>query len=142
MPPFDVNALIAEVAARHGVLLKGNDAAFALVTMNQIVLEQTLKTAANEIDSRVRQLDSSIQKIERIAGKVLAQEVKTATETARQDVRSEVDTGVKRLRVAVIEVAGASRERVSSRWISLGLTAALMIFLCGCVVGRALPALR
>jgi uncharacterized Ntn-hydrolase superfamily protein len=141
MPPFDVNALIAEVAARHGLFLKGNDAAFALVTMNQIVLEQTLKTAANEVDIRVRQLDSSIQKIERLAAKVLAQEVKTASETARQDVRSEVDTAVKKLRQAVLEVAGVS-QRVSARWMSLGLTAALMIFLCGFIAGRWLPTLR
>ena len=38
----DVNALIGEVAARHGITLRPDDPAFALVTVNQLVLEQTM----------------------------------------------------------------------------------------------------
>ena len=52
MESFDTQKLIAEVAARHGILLKANDAAFALVTMNQIVLAETLKAAENDIKVR------------------------------------------------------------------------------------------
>jgi hypothetical protein len=39
----DIGRLIAAVAARHHVLLKPDDAAFALVTLNQLVLEDSMK---------------------------------------------------------------------------------------------------
>ena len=40
---LDVQRLIGAVAARHGILLKPDDAAFALVTMNQLILEETVE---------------------------------------------------------------------------------------------------
>ena len=40
---FNVQRLIAEVAAQHGLFLKPDDAAFALVTMNRLVLEESLE---------------------------------------------------------------------------------------------------
>jgi len=40
---FDVQRLIDEVAARHRLLLKPDDAAFAIVTMNRLVLEESLE---------------------------------------------------------------------------------------------------
>jgi hypothetical protein len=46
---FDVQRMIAEVAARHRLLLKPDDAAFAIVTMNRMVLEESLEA----IHSRV-----------------------------------------------------------------------------------------
>jgi len=39
---FDVQRLIDEVAARHRLLLKPDDAAFAIVTMNHLVLEASI----------------------------------------------------------------------------------------------------
>ncbi len=40
---FDVQRLIDEVAARHRLLLKPDDAAFAIVTMNRLVLEESIE---------------------------------------------------------------------------------------------------
>ena len=42
LTPPDVMALIGEVAARHGITLRPDDPVFALVTVNQLVLEQTM----------------------------------------------------------------------------------------------------
>ena len=39
---FDVQRMIDEVAARHRLLLKPDDAAFAIVTMNHLVLEASI----------------------------------------------------------------------------------------------------
>ena len=41
-PPFDREALIAEVAKRHKILLDPDDPAFALVTINEIVLSRAI----------------------------------------------------------------------------------------------------
>ena len=41
-PHFDREALIAEVAKRHKILLDPDDPAFALITINEIVLSQAI----------------------------------------------------------------------------------------------------
>ena len=40
--PFDREALIAEVAKRHKILLDPDDPAFALITLNEIVLSRAI----------------------------------------------------------------------------------------------------
>src|ERR1022692_4829840 len=46
---FNVQRLIAEVAAQHGLFLKPDDAAFALVTMNRLVLEESLEAIRGRV---------------------------------------------------------------------------------------------
>ena len=45
MGSVDTKRLSGEVAARHGLLIRDDDPAMALVTMSEIVLEQVLKEA-------------------------------------------------------------------------------------------------
>lgn len=45
MGSVDAKKLTAQVAARHGLLIREDDPAMALVTMSEIVLEQALKNA-------------------------------------------------------------------------------------------------
>lgn len=141
MQSFDTQALIAEVAARHGVLLKPNDAAFALVTMNQIVVEHALKLAGEEIDGRIKAFDQSIQKIERLAGKMLAQEVKNSAATARGEIQSDLDAARLKVRELMEEVTEESRRWMSAKWWAFGLATALVIFVCGFALGRANPSM-
>ena len=136
MEPFDTQKLIAEGAARHGILLKANDAAFALVTMNQIVLAETLKTAENDIKVRVEALEKSIQKVERLAGKILAQEVKTSTAAARREINGDLDEAKLKFRTLIAEVASASGARMSAKWLALGVVASIVVFVCGFFVGQ------
>ncbi len=136
MEPFDTQKLIAEVAARHGILLKANDAAFALVTMNQIVLAETLKTAENDIKVRVEALEKSIQKVERLAGKILAQEVKTSTAAARREINGDLDEAKLKFRALMAEVAAASGATMPAKWLALGVVASIVVFVCGFFVGQ------
>jgi hypothetical protein len=66
-PPLDVEALIAEVAKRHKILLAPEDPAFALVTLNELVLSRLValleaRLAAMETTvsrSSVRQIETA-----------------------------------------------------------------------------------
>lgn len=136
MESFDTQKLIAEVAARHGILLKPNDAAFALVTMNQIVLAETLKTAENDIKVRVEALEKSIQKVERLAGKILAEEVKTSTAAARREINGDLDEAKLKFRTLMAEVAAASGARMPAKWLALGVITSIVVFVCGFFVGQ------
>src|ERR1700729_397065 len=81
---FDVQRLIAEVAARHRLLLKPDEAAFAIVTMNRLVLEESLEA----IHSRV--LEGLAQKVQSRAGSILAAEVRESAAAIREEIRRDI----------------------------------------------------
>jgi hypothetical protein len=71
-----IDRLIAEVAARHGVLLKPDDAAFALVTLNQLVLEDGIKGLAAEIRAATAEFESMFERVQRRAGAAVAKDLR------------------------------------------------------------------
>jgi len=71
-PAPDIDRLIAAVAARHHVLLKPDDAAFALVTLNQLVLEDSIKELAGQIRAATTEFLSSFERVQEHAGAALA----------------------------------------------------------------------
>jgi hypothetical protein len=71
-PAPDIGRLIAAVAARHHILLKPDDAAFALVTLNQLVLEDSIKELASHIRTATTEFASSFERVQEHAGAALA----------------------------------------------------------------------
>ena len=69
---FDVQRLINEVAARHRLLLKPDDAAFAIVTMNRLVLEESLEAIHSQIHEDLALFEAAAKKIQIRAGTFLA----------------------------------------------------------------------
>lgn len=82
---LDVKRLIAEVAAQNGIRLEPDDPAFALVTLNQLVLEETANRLYGHISTALAQFTESLSKGERFAGKTLAQEVKAVAIEVRKE---------------------------------------------------------
>src|SRR5581483_7203713 len=87
---IDVQELIAEVASRHDLFLRPSDPAIALVTMNQIILERTLEIVHEHVDATIARFDASVQKAEKRAGTMLAQEVKESATQMRQGLQTEI----------------------------------------------------
>ena len=54
-PHFDREALIAEVAKRHKILLDPDDPAFALITINEIVLSRAIAIVEAKLDAMEQQ---------------------------------------------------------------------------------------
>jgi len=71
--------MIGEVAAKHGIRLEPSDPAFALVTLNQLVLEETSTKLAQNLSTTLSQFADSLDKVERRAGSLVAQGLKTAS---------------------------------------------------------------
>ena len=76
MSSIDTQRLIAEVAARHNVFLKPDDPAIALVTMNQLILDDAMEAVHEQIRATIAEFHASMQKAEKRAGSMLAQGVK------------------------------------------------------------------
>jgi len=114
----DIDRLIAEVAARHGVLLKPDDAAFALVTLNRLVLEQALREIENAVRRNVAELDAGAARLQSRAGGVIGQELRQAILEMKRELAA----------------SGDSRVRQRYCWFRMAL-AAVVTFAAGIGVG-------
>ena len=133
----DVKALIGEVAARHGITLRPDDPAFALVTVNQLVLEQTMMELIGRTQQITNEFDLAAARLQARAGSILAAEVRKAGAEIRQGLRQDVTSaGIRRYQSAD-EIRRAQSGPVSYWWLSAGLIAALALFVIGILVGRA-----
>jgi hypothetical protein len=72
----DIDRLIAEVAARHGILLKKDDAAFALVTLNQLVLEAALSRLIAETQRATADFECAMDRVQTRAGAAMANDAR------------------------------------------------------------------
>jgi hypothetical protein len=72
----DIDRLIAEVAARHGILLKKDDAAFALVTLNQLVLESAIGDLVAQMRTATAEFEAAMERVQMRAGAAIATEIR------------------------------------------------------------------
>jgi hypothetical protein len=133
---IDVQRLIAAVAARHGILLKSDDAAFALVTINQLVLEDVLTEVVGKIERTVEDFDAAAARVQAKAGGLLASEVKEAAAAIRRELGADIAAAGHDARALVLEVHRAHSRVKLEKWMALGVICGLVLFLCGVFVGR------
>ncbi len=69
---MDVEKLIGEVAARNGIRIEPDDPAFALVTLNQLVLEEAVKNLVREIRAATADFESAAERVQSRVGAMLA----------------------------------------------------------------------
>jgi Transcriptional activator TraM len=134
----DVQRLIGEVAARHGILLKPDDAAFALVTINQLVLEEVMAKLLRNVEHAVAEFEDAAARVQTRAGSLLASEVKNAAAAIRGSLESDIATAGKQAREFVFEVHRAHSRAALEKWLALGITCALILLVIGVLVGRML----
>lgn len=92
----DVKTLIGEVAARHGITLRSDDPAFALVTVNQLVLEQTMLDLIQRTQEMTAEFDRAGDRLQERAGRVLAGELRKAGAEIRRGDPARFTAGYRR----------------------------------------------
>jgi hypothetical protein len=132
---IDVQRLIVEVAARHNILLKPDDAAFALVTMNELVLEELVERVETRIGASLAALEASTKDAERRAVRAIAIEVDRSGDRIRHQIESDIcDAGVK-ARKLLEQVAAAHRRLLSARMTAIAIICFLALCLFAVWVG-------
>jgi type IV pilus biogenesis protein CpaD/CtpE len=126
--PITTQRLIAEVAARHNILLKPDDAAFALVTINQLVLDETMKRVHAEIRETIAGFNASYEKAERRAGSILAQMVRASAIEMRKGLQNDIHIAGLKAREFVHLVNEAHRRPALIRWSAVGLVVGGLLF--------------
>ena len=137
---FNMERLIAAVAAEHHLLLKPDDAAFAIVTMNRLVLEESLEAIRAVVAEDLAQFKQTAQWAHSRAESAITEEVRRSTAALRDEIQRDIN--IARLRAAEIvqEVKTAYQKPMSDRKLAIVLLAALLLSLCGIGIGRVTTA--
>ena len=135
---IDIQRLIAEVAVRHDLLFKPDDPAFAIVTMNQLILDDAMERVHEGIRETIAGFNASYQKAEKRAGSVLAQEVKRSAEQMRQGLQNDIHIAGLKAREYVHLVNEAHRRPSLIRWSAVGIVAGAFLFGGGVWLGALL----
>jgi hypothetical protein len=130
--------LIAEVAARHNVFLKPDDPAIALVTMNQLILDDAMDAVHGQIRATIAEFHASMQKAEERAGSMLAQAVKESAAQMQRGLHNDIHTAGLKAREIVHLVNEAHRRPALIRWSAVGLVAGALLFGGGLWLGTLL----
>ena len=130
--------LIAEVAARHSVFLKPDDPAIALVTMNRLILDDAMEAVHGQIRVTIAEFQASMQKAERRAGTMLAQEVRESAAQMQRGLQNDIHIAGLKAREIVHLVNEAHRRPSLIRWSAVGLIAGAFLFGGGVWLGTLL----
>ena len=136
----DARGLAAKVFERHGIALKEDDPAFALVTLNELVLrklmDELLKDVDQHITARLAEFEQTMQRVEQRAGKVLAQQVRESADGLREKIQEETAAARLGMGQMVEQIRNAYRVATLARWCAVGGVLVLVTFACGFWVGR------
>jgi len=84
----DIDRLIAEVAARHGILLEKDDAAFALVTLNQLILDSAIDDLVGKMRAVIAEFEVATERVQQKAGIAIAKQVKVTVQELTEKIGS------------------------------------------------------
>jgi hypothetical protein len=127
---IDIEYIIGEIARRHKIVLRPTDAAFAIVTINELVLKNTLQEAVKAMAATLDRFDTSMERAENRAGRILGQQIKDAMCQFRQTAQAEMASAADR----------ASDRPPFRFWARIGLIGAVLLsaasFWVGWLMGR------
>jgi len=132
---IDVHRLIGEVAARDGIRVEPGDPAFALVTLNQLVLEDAVKQIGQHIHAGIAEFTDAVHQTEDRAGRILAEEVKAAAAELRLELQRDVETARVGAKEIVSEIHRSHTRAALIRWGTTGILSAAAIFGAGLWIG-------
>lgn len=131
----DVGRIIAEVATRHGILLRPDDPGLALVTINRMVLEEVARELVAEMRAAIAEFERAVARVEQRAGTGLAGQVRAAGVALREEMQRDIDLASLRVREMVTAVDRTHRRPAVLRWVAVGVVAGAGLFAAGVWAG-------
>ena len=138
MSSVDTKRLSGEVAARHGLLIRDDDPAMALVTMSEIVLEQVLKEAEVRFRGVLSEAEKSQKRSQQDVLVWVQEEMGRAGTALRAQVQRDIDAGRLQARELVIQLSQVYARSAVRRWVALGIVSGLLLVLVGVGLGLEL----
>jgi hypothetical protein len=138
MGRVDAKKLSGEVAARHGLLIREDDPAMALVTMSEIVLEQVLKEAEVRFRGVLSEAEKSQKRSQQDVLVWVQEEMGRAGSALRVQLQRDVDAGRLQARELVVQLSQVYARSAVRRWVAVGIVSGLLLVLIGVSLGLEL----
>ena len=135
MGSVDAKKLTAQVAARHGLLIREDDPAMALVTMSEIVLEQALKNAEVGLRGILSEAEEGQKRSQQESAVWVQEEIGRAGSALRVQLLRDIDAGRLQAKELVVQLAQLYSGSAVRRWVALGIVSGLVLFLIGVGLG-------
>jgi hypothetical protein len=138
MGSVDTKRLSGEVAARHGLLIREDDPAMALVTMSEIVLEHALKEAEVQLRGVLTEAENARKRSQQEMVIWVQEEVGRAGSALRTQLQRDIDTGRLQARELVVHLSRVYSRSAVRRWVAVGIVSGLLLVLLGVGLGLEL----
>jgi hypothetical protein len=139
---LDLKRLAGEVSVRHGVRLDPDDPMMAVVTLNQLCLEDTVQTLTAELTKKLTEATAELERagvrVQARVGSALAEDVRRAAAAIREELHADIQGATLQTRQFVAEVNRAHGQVVVRRWVAAGVCAGMALFGFGVAVGKCL----
>ena len=132
---LDLKRITAEVAARHGMLLRPDDPAMLLVTMNEVVLQQVIGTIEARTEEIVAGIEAGFRSAQREALGSVEREARKAGIAVREEIQKDIDAGRLHARELIVELNRAYTRSAVRRWVAIGVVAASGLLVLGIWLG-------
>ena len=132
---LDFKRIIAEVAARHGMLVSQDDPAMLLVTMNEVVLQQVFANIEARTEEIVAGLEAGFRSAQREALGSVEREARKAGIAVREEIQKDIDAGRMHARELIVELNRAYTRSAVRRWVAIGVVAASGLVVLGVGLG-------
>jgi hypothetical protein len=135
MGSVDTKRLSGEVAARHGLLIREDDPAMALVTMSEIVLEQFLSEAELRLRALVSEAEKGQKRSQQETLVWVQEEMGRAGSVLRAQLQRDIDAGRLQARELVVQLSQVYARSAVRRWVAIGIVSGLLLVLIGVGLG-------
>jgi hypothetical protein len=132
----NIDHLIGKVAEHNGIRLEKGDPAFALVTLNELVLRDAVGEIQAELRSTVEEITESVRRLDARSGAIMAREVTQSAASIRRELQQDINSASLQARELVRRIDSAHRQPAMILWMSIGVLSGLLLFFCGVLVGR------
>lgn len=141
MGSVDAKKLTSEVAARHGVLIREDDPAMALVTMSEIVLEEALRKAEVRLGAVLAEAENGQKRLQQEAVSWVQEEIGRAGSALRAQIQRDIDGARLQARELVVQLSQVYSRTAVRRWVAVGVVSGLILLLIGIGLGLGLETL-
>jgi DNA-binding helix-hairpin-helix protein with protein kinase domain len=132
---LDFKRIIAQVAARHGMLVSQDDPAMLLVTMNEVVLQQVFGNIEARTEEIVAGIEATFRLAQREALGSVEREARKAGIAVREESQKDIDAGRLHARELIVELNRAYTRSAVRRWVAIGVVAASGLVALGVCLG-------
>ncbi len=131
---LDLKRITAEVAARHGMLVRQDDPAMLLVTMNEVVLQQVVGSLEARTEKIVAGMEAGLRSAQRQAMGSIEKKARKAGIAVREEIQKDIDAGRLHARELIVELNRAYSRSAVRRWVAVGVIAASNLLVLGAVL--------